>query len=210
MPVTNIGSPQGRCTGGEDLFAHKKEFGTIVPYAGQPVSFLVEATEKGAAAKKIREEESVPELPISDEGRTFGTIRDFNTEKGYGFVIPRNGGDNARFFDKACKNMTPGKGMCVSFVLEETEKGPTAKDLREEDPERVARVTAKVHYGKVKVGPAVLGTRYTLLTLTSNTSILLIKSQQMATDLSNLAMHLPTALLRSQYSWLTHKHHYHN
>lgn len=41
--------------------------------------------------------------------------------------------------------------MCVSFVLEETEKGPTAKDLREEDPERVARVTAKVYYGKVEV-----------------------------------------------------------
>ena len=143
---------QGRCVGGEDLFAHKKEFGLIVPYAGQPVSFLVEATEKGAAAKKIREEESVPNLPTSDEGRTFGTIRDFNTEKGYGFVIPKKGGDNARFFDKACKNITPGKGMCVSFVLEETEKGPTAKDLREEDPERVARVTAKVHYGKVKVG----------------------------------------------------------
>ncbi len=73
-------------------------------------------------------------------------------EKGYGFITPKKGGDNARFFDKACKNITPGKGMCVSFVLEETEKGLTAKDLREEDPERVARVTAKVHYGKVKVG----------------------------------------------------------
>lgn len=73
-------------------------------------------------------------------------------EKGFGFVIPRNGGDNARFFDKACKNLTPAKGLCVSFVLEESEKGLTAKDLREEDPERVARLTAKVHYGKVKVG----------------------------------------------------------
>ena len=39
----------------------------------------------------------------------------------------------------------------MSFVLEETEKGPTAKDLREENPERVARLTANVHYGKVKV-----------------------------------------------------------
>ena len=43
---------QGRCIGGEDLFAHKKEFGSIEPYIGMPVSFLVEATEKGDAAKK--------------------------------------------------------------------------------------------------------------------------------------------------------------
>ena len=43
------------------------------------------------------------------------------------------------------------KDMCVSFVLEESDKGPSAKDVREEDPERVARVTAKVHYGKVIV-----------------------------------------------------------
>ena len=38
--------------GGEDLFAHKKEFGTLEPYVGQPVSFVVETTDKGDAAKK--------------------------------------------------------------------------------------------------------------------------------------------------------------
>ena len=47
-------------------------------------------------------------------------------------------------------------------MLEETDKGPTAKDLREEDPERVARVTAKVHYGKVKV--ELLYARYLMYT----------------------------------------------
>ena len=35
--------------------------------------------------------------------------------------------------------------------MEEGEKGPIAKDIRLEDPARVARVTAKVHYGKVEV-----------------------------------------------------------
>ena len=39
--------------------------------------------------------------------------------------------------------------MCVSFTYEENDKGPTAKDLREEDPERVARVTAVRRYGRV-------------------------------------------------------------
>ncbi len=42
------------------------------------------------------------------------------------------------------------KDMTVSFVFEEGPKGPLAKDVREEDPVRVARVTAKRHYGKVE------------------------------------------------------------
>ena len=41
--------------------------------------------------------------------------------------------------------------MCVSFVFEENDKGPTAKDVREEDPERVARVTAVRRHGVVTV-----------------------------------------------------------
>ena len=58
---------------------------------------------------------------------------------------------SARFFEKACNGMVPEKQMCVSFILEEGEKGPTAKDVRAEDPDRVARVTAQVHYGTVAV-----------------------------------------------------------
>lgn len=65
----------GRCTGGDDVFGHKREFGGIEPYIGQPVSFVLENTEKGDTAKKIREEESVPEPILSDEGREFGTVK---------------------------------------------------------------------------------------------------------------------------------------
>lgn len=65
----------GRCTGGDDVFGHKREFGGIEPYVGQPVSFIIENTEKGDTAKKIREEESVPEPILSDEGREFGTVK---------------------------------------------------------------------------------------------------------------------------------------
>lgn len=57
-----------------------------------------------------------------------------------------------RFFDKALNDVVPEKNTCVSFVREEGDKGPLAKDLRKEDPDRVARVTARVHYGKVVVG----------------------------------------------------------
>lgn len=65
----------GRCTGGDDVFGHKREFGSFEPYIGQPVSFILENTEKGDTAKKIREEESVPEPILSDEGREFGTVK---------------------------------------------------------------------------------------------------------------------------------------
>ena len=65
----------GRCTGGDDVFGHKREFGGVEPYVGQPISFVLENTEKGDTAKKIREEESVPEPILSDEGREFGTVK---------------------------------------------------------------------------------------------------------------------------------------
>ena len=64
-----------RCTGGDDVFGHKREFGNVEPYVGQPVSFILENTEKGDTAKKIREEENVPEPILSDEGREFGTVK---------------------------------------------------------------------------------------------------------------------------------------
>ena len=65
----------GRCAGGDDVFGHKREFGSVEPYVGQPVSFILENTEKGDTAKKIREEESVPEPILSDEGREFGVVK---------------------------------------------------------------------------------------------------------------------------------------
>ncbi|KAF6231745.1 hypothetical protein HO173_010047 [Letharia columbiana] len=140
----------GRCSGGDDVFGHKREFGSVEPYVGQPVSFILENTEKGDTAKKIRKEDSVPEPILSDEGREFGTVKNFNMEKGFGFIVRKKGGDDAHIHEKQCNGLTLEKDMCVSFVCEDSGKGPAAKDLRQEDPARVARVTAKVHYGKVE------------------------------------------------------------
>ena len=73
-------------------------------------------------------------------------------EKGFGFIVRKNGGDDAHVHAKQCNGLTLVKDMCVSFVYEDSDRGPAAKDLREEDPARVERVTAKVHYGKIEVG----------------------------------------------------------
>lgn len=58
--------------------------------------------------------------------------------------------NSAIAFDKQCNGLTLVKDMTVSFVVEEGPKGPLAKSIREEDPVRVARVTAKRYYGKVE------------------------------------------------------------
>ena len=57
-----------------------------------------------------------------------------------------------RFFDNALNGVKPKINTRVSFIVEVGDKGPLAKDIREEDPAHVARVTAEVHYGKVVVG----------------------------------------------------------
>ena len=42
---------------------------------GQGVSFVVKSGDKGDSAIKVREEESIPEVVLSDEGREFGTVK---------------------------------------------------------------------------------------------------------------------------------------
>ena len=92
------------------LFAHKKEFGGIEPVVGKGVSFVVKSGDKGDSAAKVREEDSVPEAVLSDEGREFGTVKvtepiqilgdsgltsfkSWMQEKGFGFIGRKQGGD---------------------------------------------------------------------------------------------------------------------
>lgn len=140
------------------------------------VSFVLETSEKGDNAMKIREEDEIPEMILSDVGREFGIIVKWIEDKGFGYIQRRTGGEEyvlpypfsyshavgirhadhetayrAHVHARACTEFTPTKGACVSFVFEENDKGPTAKDVREEDPERIARVTAVRRYGTVDV-----------------------------------------------------------
>ena len=76
------------------VFAHKREFnGGVEPSTGLPVSFTVESSDKGDSAKKVREEESVPEMVLSDEGREFGIVKKWIEERGFGYIDRRKGGE---------------------------------------------------------------------------------------------------------------------
>ena len=52
--------------------------------------------------------------------------------------------------DQHCVSSTLSITFAFSYDLEEGEKGALAKDLREKDPDRVARVTARLRYGARK------------------------------------------------------------
>lgn len=103
-------------------------------------------------------------------------------------------------FEKQCNGLTLTKAMTVSFVCEEGSKGPLAKDIREEDPARVARVTAKRHYGKVKVGYYSFLSKGTSLTYKSNTQTRQPPNQPTASASLNLLTLRATANQRSTTS----------
>ena len=56
------------------------------------VSFIIEVGDKGDSAMKICEEETIPEMVRSDEGREFGTVVKWIDEKGFGYIRRKRGG----------------------------------------------------------------------------------------------------------------------
>ena len=102
-------------------------------------------------------------------------------------------------FEKETNGLTLEKDMCVSFKHEEGAKGPLAKDIRQEDPARVARVTAKVHYGKVEVRASLPFLAYQSTNITrSPISILLKRDLRMVMDSSLPSTHQATGPQRSE------------
>ena len=146
----------GRANGGDDAFVHKKDCGGKDLVEGQAVSFLFEEGPKGASAKKVREEEggSVAEMAVEeDEGeRELGKVKSYNEEKGFAFIGRCGGGDDVFGHKRDFGGVGPYVGQPVSFILENTEKGDTAKKIREEEsvPEPILSDEGR-EFGLVKV-----------------------------------------------------------
>jgi cold shock protein len=58
-----------------------------------------------------------------------GTVKFFNADKGYGFIAPENGGDDAFVHITAVERAgmrTLDKNQCVSYDLEKDQRGKTS------------------------------------------------------------------------------------
>jgi len=62
--------------------------------------------------------------------RMMGTVKWFNTTKGYGFIAPDDGAKDIFVHVTAVQSTSPlGEGDRVEFGLEESDKGPKAIEV---------------------------------------------------------------------------------
>ncbi|MDX9676041.1 MULTISPECIES: cold-shock protein [Pseudomonas] len=65
-------------------------------------------------------------------GRESGTVKWFNDEKGFGFITPKNGGDDLFVHFKAIKAdgfKTLKEGQFVSYIAAKGQKGLQAEEV---------------------------------------------------------------------------------
>ncbi|VVQ10713.1 cold-shock protein [Pseudomonas fluorescens] len=65
-------------------------------------------------------------------GRESGTVKWFNDEKGFGFITPKNGGDDLFVHFKAIKAdgfKTLKEGQSVSYIAAKGQKGMQAEEV---------------------------------------------------------------------------------
>jgi CspA family cold shock protein len=113
--------------GGPDLFVHRRDVADPpdgILMEGDRVSFEASQTERGAAAINVTRD-------MTDVETFTGTVKWYNTIKGFGFIAPDAGGadlfmhqDNIRIPDGP-----PQEGDRVSYEIVRTAKGLAARNV---------------------------------------------------------------------------------
>ena len=147
--------------GGPDLFAHFSQIAEGTGYRsleeGQRVEFDVVEGDRGPQAADIV---PVREAPRSGTavvpGRTAGTVKRFDTEKGFGFLSPDGGGADVFVHWTAIVDdggfRTLEQGQRVEFDVVQGERGPQAQDVQPEGAGPAGRTQGTVLWFNAEKG----------------------------------------------------------
>jgi CspA family cold shock protein len=117
---------------GAQIFVHSSAIvGGGVISEGQRVAFLVVDGEKGPQADHLLPLGAQAARPVASDGAD-GTVSWYDTEKGFGFVTPDAGGEDAFVHVRELAGGLAGlsDGDRVTFDLAGGEKGPQARNVR--------------------------------------------------------------------------------
>ena len=118
--------------GGGEIFVHSTAIvGGGVITDGQRVAFLVVDGEKGPQADHLLPLGAQAARPVASDGAD-GTVSWYDVDKGFGFVTPDAGGEDAfaHVRDLVGSLAELSEGDRVTFDLADGEKGPQARNVR--------------------------------------------------------------------------------
>ncbi|WP_309133436.1 cold shock domain-containing protein [Cellulomonas sp.] len=122
-------SPDG---GGAEIFLHSSAIvGGGVVSEGQRVAFLVVPGEKGPQADHLLPlgPEAARQAAASDGAD--GTVTFYDAEKGFGFAVRDDGGEDVFVLAKALMGVTElVEGDRITFDVAESDRGPQAREVR--------------------------------------------------------------------------------
>lgn len=104
-------------------------------FAATAATALIVGAQRSPASPVARKVTQQPPAQPQDGNREHGTVKWFNTSKGFGFIVKDDGEEIFVHFRsiRGEGRRSLRDGQSVSFIVAESEKGPQAEDVVGED-----------------------------------------------------------------------------